>query len=143
MKPSAFVYRRPAGIEEALELLRQHPDDARVIAGGQSLVPVLNLRLAAPGWLIDLNRIAELAGIRGWTEGNLVVKEWPLEAVVAEMNRYSDTKLRLGDPALGRVPISGVFKAGDQQSLVLALEYGWSFRVDPRPDAGEIVLSRQ
>lgn len=82
---------------------------------------------------------ADLASARGWTEGNLVVKGWPLEAVVAEMNRYSDIKLRLGDDSLRQVPISGIFKAGDQQSLAMSLEYGWPIRVE-RPTDGEIVL---
>lgn len=95
------------------------------------------------GGLGPRERIAdtELASIRGWTEGNLVVKEWPLQAVVAEMNRYSDTKLRLGQPDLGRIPISGVFKAGDQQSFTMSLEYGWPIRAEHA--AGEIVLHRK
>jgi transmembrane sensor len=86
---------------------------------------------------------SELASARGWTGGNLVVKAWRLDAVVAEMNRYSSTKLRLGDPALANVPISGVFKAGDQKSFALALEYGWSIDASQRPAAGEIVLTRK
>ncbi|KZC19614.1 MULTISPECIES: FecR family protein [Rhodanobacter] len=86
---------------------------------------------------------SELANARGWTGGNLVVKAWRLDAVVAEMNRYSSTKLRLGDPALANVPISGVFKAGDQKSFALALEYGWSIDASQRPAAGEIVLTRK
>jgi transmembrane sensor len=86
---------------------------------------------------------SELASARGWTGGNLVVKAWRLDAVVAEMNRYSGTKLRLGDPALANVPISGVFKAGDQKSFALALEYGWSIDAKQRPAAGEIVLTRK
>lgn len=86
---------------------------------------------------------AELAAIRGWTEGNLVIEEWPLQDVLAEMNRYSGTKLRLGDPALADTPISGVFKAGDPRSFAMALEYGWSIRAERRPLADEIVLSRK
>lgn len=86
---------------------------------------------------------AELSSLRGWTQGNLVVKGWPLSAVLAEMNRYSSTKLQLGDPSLGSTSISGVFKAGDQKSFAMALEYGWAIHADPRPAAHEIVLTRR
>ena len=64
MKAPRFAYARPASIAEALALLEKHRDDARVLAGGQSLVPMLNFRLAAPKVLIDINRIAALAGIK-------------------------------------------------------------------------------
>lgn len=62
MKPPPFEYLRPASIEEALQMLARH-DDAKILAGGQSLVPMMNFRLAAPQVLIDINRIAPLAGI--------------------------------------------------------------------------------
>lgn len=64
MKPSPFEYAAPGTIGEAIALLEQHGEEARPIAGGQSLVPMLALRLARPSALIDLNRIADLAGIR-------------------------------------------------------------------------------
>jgi carbon-monoxide dehydrogenase medium subunit len=63
MKPTAFEYHAPSSIQDALELLRTLPD-ARVLAGGQSLVPMLNLRVASPGHLIDLGRIADLSGMQ-------------------------------------------------------------------------------
>jgi CO/xanthine dehydrogenase FAD-binding subunit len=59
----------PRSVEEAVELLGQHGDEAKVLAGGQSLVPLMNLRLAAPGVLIDINRIADLAYVRPWDGG--------------------------------------------------------------------------
>jgi aerobic carbon-monoxide dehydrogenase medium subunit len=64
MKPAPFTMHRPRALAEVLELLDRHRDDARLIAGGQSLVPLMNLRLASPAILIDLNRVADLAGIR-------------------------------------------------------------------------------
>jgi CO/xanthine dehydrogenase FAD-binding subunit len=60
MKPAKFDYYDPSTIEEALALLSQHGDDARPLAGGQSLVPLMNFRLLRPGHLIDLNGIAAL-----------------------------------------------------------------------------------
>ena len=62
MKPAPFHYHAPSTRMEALQLLTEL-EDARVLAGGQSLVPMLNLRLAAPANLIDLNGVADLAGI--------------------------------------------------------------------------------
>lgn len=64
MKPTAFDYATAATVEEALDLLRQHGGEAKVIAGGQSLMPMLNFRLVRPAILVDINPIAELSGIR-------------------------------------------------------------------------------
>src|SRR5207245_8201400 len=72
VKPAAFDYRRPADLDSALALLRDFGDDVKVLAGGQSLVPMMNFRLARPAALIDLNRIGELAGVRRHN-GTLVV----------------------------------------------------------------------
>lgn len=63
MKPPKFEYFAPRTLEQALEALARHAGEARVLAGGQSLMPMLNLRLLSPRLLIDLNRIAELAFI--------------------------------------------------------------------------------
>ena len=63
MKPPRFDYRAPESLAEALDLLADSGPDARILAGGQSLVPVLNFRLARPQVLIDINRVPELAGI--------------------------------------------------------------------------------
>ena len=64
MKPAAFEYFAPRSVEEATALLAEHGGDGRVLAGGQSLVPAMNFRLARPGVLIDINTIAGLAGVR-------------------------------------------------------------------------------
>lgn len=64
MKPPPFDYHRPADIAEAAALLACHAGEARLLAGGQSLVPLLNFRLLRPGLLIDINRLAELDFIR-------------------------------------------------------------------------------
>jgi carbon-monoxide dehydrogenase medium subunit len=63
VKPSAFQYLRPTTLDEALALLDEHGEDAKPLAGGQSLVPLMNFRLARPAVLIDLNRIPGLAEI--------------------------------------------------------------------------------
>lgn len=63
MKPPRFDYRAPENLDEALDLLADSGPDARILAGGQSLVPVLNFRLARPRVLIDINRVPGIAGI--------------------------------------------------------------------------------
>ncbi len=63
MKPAPFAYYDPASVAEASELLARH-ENARVLAGGQSLMPMMNFRYVTPDHLIDLNKIAALAGIR-------------------------------------------------------------------------------
>jgi carbon-monoxide dehydrogenase medium subunit len=64
MKPPRFDYHAPQSVEEAIELLVRYGGDAKALAGGQSLMPMLNFRLARPAALIDLNRIAALAYVR-------------------------------------------------------------------------------
>jgi carbon-monoxide dehydrogenase medium subunit len=62
--PAKFDYVKPASVADAVRALREGGEDAKIIAGGQSLLPVLRLRLAAPSLLVDLGGIAELRGIR-------------------------------------------------------------------------------
>ena len=64
MKPSSFTYAKPASREETLALLAAHPEESKVLAGGQSLVPMMNFRLARPERLVDINAVPGLAGIR-------------------------------------------------------------------------------
>ena len=64
MIPAEFEYVAPTSVEEALSALAEHGDDAKIIAGGQSLLPVLRMRLNAPEWVIDLGRIDSLRGVR-------------------------------------------------------------------------------
>lgn len=63
MKPAPFAYTRAETLEQALSLLAEHGDDAKILAGGQSLMATLNMRLSTPEILIDINRIPALAGI--------------------------------------------------------------------------------
>ncbi len=64
MKPPLFEYHDPSTVEGALDLLAEHGEDAKVLAGGQSLVPLLNFRLASPDHLIDLGHVPALAYVR-------------------------------------------------------------------------------
>ena len=64
MKPAKFDYHAPTSVDEALALLQRYAGDAKILAGGQSLVPLLNFRLSRPAALVDLNRIPALAYIK-------------------------------------------------------------------------------
>lgn len=72
VKPPVFDYFSPASVEHALALLGEHGDGARLLAGGQSLMPALNFRLAMPEALIDINAIDALAGVHEAPDGYLV-----------------------------------------------------------------------
>jgi len=63
VKPVAFRYERPESIEEAMALLAEHGDEAKVLAGGQSLLPVLNMRLLRPSVLVDINCVLQLDNV--------------------------------------------------------------------------------
>lgn len=81
MKPSAFEFHRASSLDGALSLLAQHPD-AKPLAGGQSLIPAMNFRLAAPSALVDLNRVVELSGISPMSDGGLRIGAMTRHAAV-------------------------------------------------------------
>ena len=93
MKPPPFEYAAPRKTDEAVALLAQHGDRAKVLAGGQSLLPLLNFRLARPEVLIDVNRVAELAYVR------------PLESGVALGALTRQDALERADVVRSRLPI--------------------------------------
>jgi carbon-monoxide dehydrogenase medium subunit/2-furoyl-CoA dehydrogenase FAD binding subunit len=82
MKPSSFEYLTPKTVKETIGLLEQYGDEIKVLAGGQSLVPMLNFRVARPKYLVDINGIRELEYIRE-ERGELVIgaltREWAVE----------------------------------------------------------------
>jgi CO/xanthine dehydrogenase FAD-binding subunit len=104
LKPAPFEYRRPDGLEEALELMARHGDEARPLAGGQSLIPLLAMRLARPAVLIDLARVPELRGVevagdRVWIgamvrEAELERAEGLPEVVVAALPHIGHFQIR-------------------------------------------------
>jgi CO/xanthine dehydrogenase FAD-binding subunit len=64
MKPPKFSYLRPNNLSEAIEMLDEYGDEAKIMSGGQSLIPLLNMRLSTPGYIIDIGRVEEMKGIR-------------------------------------------------------------------------------
>lgn len=81
----------------------------------------------------------DIAQAQSWPKGDLVFRQQRLDDLLAQMNRYSRQQVRLADPELGALAVSGVFHVGDQASLVAALERGWSLRAVRNGD-DEIVL---
>lgn len=94
MKLPPFDYLAPATLDEALDLLEQHADEASVLAGGQSLIPLLAMRLARPAAVVDVNGLAELSGIT--TTGNTVV----VAATTREFEAEESTTLAAKAPLL-------------------------------------------
>jgi aerobic carbon-monoxide dehydrogenase medium subunit len=94
MKPAPFDYVAPRSLEEAVDALADGGADAKLLAGGQSLIPLLNFRLARPSLLIDLNRVAELAYIRSQDEGVAI------GAMTRQASLERDAQLRQAQPLL-------------------------------------------
>jgi CO/xanthine dehydrogenase FAD-binding subunit len=81
MKPVAFDFCTPESVDEAVHLLREYGGDARILAGGQSLIPLLNFRLAQPKVIIDINRLTALDGIEQ-RDGSLILRAITRESVL-------------------------------------------------------------
>jgi aerobic carbon-monoxide dehydrogenase medium subunit len=102
MKPPIFQYASPTTIPDAVALLTEHAgDDARVLAGGQSLVPLMNFRLAHPGFLVDLRRVAGLDAMR--MDGDVLVIGAMVRQATAERSAEVALRAPLLAEALGHV----------------------------------------
>ena len=89
MIPAPFAYARPTSVDEALQALAAGGEDVKIMAGGQSLIPVMRLRLAAPETVVDLTKVAELRGVR--EDGDSIV--------IGAMTTHSDV---IADPLIAR-----------------------------------------
>jgi len=113
MIPGAFDYFAPSTLPEAIALLQQHGEDAKLLAGGHSLIPLMKLRLAEPAYLIDINRIDGLAYIKE-EEGELrigaLTREADLDASALVRARYpllADTARVIADPLVRNMATVG------------------------------------
>jgi len=133
MIPAAFAYDRASSVEEALGLLIEHGADAKLIAGGQSLLPLMKLRLARPDRLIDIGRIESLRGVRETPDGRLAIGSLTTYAQLLEDARVTGLALmadalpRIADVQVrNRGTIGGAIAhadpAADMPALLLALE---------------------
>jgi carbon-monoxide dehydrogenase medium subunit len=132
MYPAAFEYHAPTSVRDALGLLGRFKDDAKVLAGGHSLVPMMKLRLAQPKHVIDLRKVSGLAGIK--EEGGTIVigamtTHWQVESsslLKSKCPILSETASVIGDPQvrnLGTIggSVAHADPAADQPATMLAL----------------------
>jgi transmembrane sensor len=109
-------------------------------ARSEQLAPGDQLEFDGTGKLWTTRQV-DLKAVSGWTTGELTFDDEPLNQLVAEMNRYMHSQVRIGDAKLAALHISGVFHAGDQQSLIVALRTGWGIRARYEP-SGDVTLYR-
>ena len=140
MIPAEFDYVRPGSVDEALSALREGGEDAKVLAGGHSLLPLMKLRLAAPTLLVDLGGVPGLTGIERANGG------WRIGAMTphAAMQRQTDLGLAsvvagtIADPQVRhRGTIGGSLAHGDPASDQLAILLAYEGSVLVRGDSGE------
>lgn len=113
MIPGSFEYHAPRSVDDALALLGQYGDDAKIVAGGQSLIPLMKFRLAQPGHLVDINRIGGLDGIElrdGWLRIGALARESVLERSEAVRRQFPlllDTAKVIADPLVRNLATVG------------------------------------
>jgi carbon-monoxide dehydrogenase medium subunit len=133
MIPESFDYQRANSVSEAISLLKQHGEDAKILAGGHSLVPTMKLRLATPGTLIDIGGISELKYIKdkgGYLAIGARATHWDIESsdlVAQKAPGLSQAAAQIGDVQVrNRGTIGGVLAHSDPQAdypgVVLALD---------------------
>ena len=120
MIPPAFEYLRPNTIPEAIALLQRHGEDAKILSGGQSLIPMMKLRIARPGYLIDINRISGLSYIKeegGFLKIGGLTREAELESSPVIRAKYPillDTAQVIADPQVRNLAtVAGNLAHGD------------------------------
>src|SRR5882757_7615190 len=116
----AFEYLRPKTLPEAIAFLQQHGSDAKILSGGQSLIPLMKFRLARPGYLVDINRIAGLSYIKeegGYLKIGGLTREADLENSPLIHSKYPiifDTARVIADPQVRNMAtLAGNLAHGD------------------------------
>jgi carbon-monoxide dehydrogenase medium subunit len=113
MIPGQFDYHAAATLQEAIGLLQQYGDDAKVMAGGQSLIPLMKMRLAQPAHVVDINRVSGLSEISddgSWLTIGALTRESALEASEAVRTKYPmllDTAKVIADPLVRNLATVG------------------------------------
>ena len=120
MIPPSFEYLRPKTIPEAIAFLQQYGDDAKILSGGQSLIPMMKLRLARPGYLVDINRVSGLSYVKeegGFLKIGGLTRESDLEGSAIIRSRYPiilDTARMIADPQVRNLAtVAGNLAHGD------------------------------
>jgi carbon-monoxide dehydrogenase medium subunit len=150
MKPPKFRYFAPKSVGEALALLAEHADEARVLAGGQSLVPLMNMRLVHPDVLIDINDIAELSFIKAW-DGGLAIGALTRDAtltsdrtVAERLSALSEAAHCVGHPAIrNRSTVGGSIAHADPAAELPAVMVALNAEFVARSRSGTRTISAQ
>jgi carbon-monoxide dehydrogenase medium subunit len=132
MIPPPFDYAAPESLSEAVSLLHQNPE-AKILAGGQSLIPLMRFRLASPAFLIDINRLGQLDYIReesGWLKIGALTREVALEHSELIQRKYpllADTSRMIADPLVRNMATIGgnlahADPANDHPATMLAFD---------------------
>ena len=118
MKAASFAYARPRSLAEVFALLEAHGDGAKLLAGGQSLVPLLNMRLSAPDVVIDITRVPELSGI-AHADGHIHIGALTTHAEVGCSKEIADTLPLLAQaaPQIAHAAIRNVGTFGGSLAL--------------------------
>lgn len=133
MQPHAFAYARASSVAEAVDLLRKHGDRAKILAGGQSLIPLMKLRLASPELLVDIRGIPSLSSLKEdgrYLSIGAMTRDREVESSKLVQDRYpilADVVKGLGDPQvrnLGTVggSLAHADPAGDWGAALIALD---------------------
>ena len=124
MKPPVFEYHAPDTIEETLALLGEHAWDAKILAGGQSLVPAMNFRLASPAILIDINGVGGLDGIEAMPDGGLRIGAMTRQREVEQSDQVRvAAPLGADTPAHVAVPTSPVGANASEGDFAALCQY--------------------
>jgi aerobic carbon-monoxide dehydrogenase medium subunit len=133
MIPQSFEYFRPQSVSEAIALLQEHGDGAKILSGGQSLIPMMKIRLARPEFIIDINRLPDLHYIKeeeGFLKMGGLTREADLETSSLIRSKYQiilDTAASIADPQVRNMATVGGNlahgdPANDHPATMLALE---------------------
>ncbi len=150
MKPPRFHYFAPQSVEEALALLAEHSGSGQVLAGGQSLVPLMNMRLAHPSVLVDINGISGLAYIKAWDSGlaiGTLTRDAALErdsTAAARLPLLVEAARCIGHPAIrNRSTVGGSIAHADPAAELPAVMIALNAEFEVRSRSGSRTISAQ
>ncbi|HVB25144.1 MAG TPA: xanthine dehydrogenase family protein subunit M [Ktedonobacteraceae bacterium] len=148
MKPSRFSYFLARSVDEAVQLLAEQGEESRVLAGGQSLMPLMNMRLARPSALVDLNEIGTLAYVRPWDGGvalGAMTRDADLEQASLAAERLPllvEASRQVGHPAIrNRSTVGGSIAHADPAAELPAVMLALDAELEARSASGSRTIA--
>jgi carbon-monoxide dehydrogenase medium subunit len=142
MIPSAFEFVRAESVEEAVRHLRENGEDAKLLAGGHSLLPLMKLRLAAPTLLVDLRKVPDLSGIS--SNGGIIIGAMTTHTAIAkaDLGLIAEVSSTIADPQVrNRGTLGGSLAHGDPASDQPAILLAYEGSVTVRGAGGERTIA--